>query len=89
MLIRAKQDGKGVASISAEVLENLNIKMDYLDIDAINQLVNQQITGAKRSLNDSARSRLDNSALSQFFKEHDNAYRDWENTVGKEAIGKM
>lgn len=86
MLIRAKQNGKGVGNISAEVLENLNIKMDYLDIDAINQLVNQQITGAMKGLNRNARSRLDNSALSQFFKEHDNAYRDWENTVGKEAI---
>jgi hypothetical protein len=37
-------------------------------------------------LDKKAKSRLDNSALSQFFKEHDNAYRDWENTVGKDAI---
>ena len=86
MLIKAKQAGQGVGSIPADTLNNLNIKMDYLDIDSLNQLVNQQITGLKKNLSNDGVGRVKNSALQQFFDKHDNAYKDWENSVGKEAI---
>tara|TARA_R110000787_G_scaffold35365_1_gene90903 strand:+ start:5043 stop:9422 length:4380 start_codon:yes stop_codon:yes gene_type:complete len=86
MLIKAKQAGEGVGPIPADVLDNLNIKMDYLDIDSLNQLVNQQITGLKKGLNNDGVGRVKSSALQQFFDKHNNAYKDWENSVGKEVL---
>ena len=86
MLIKAKQSGESMGGISKQALANLNIKMDYLDMDAINQLVNQKVKGLQKGLNKDARASVKNSALAEFFAQHDNAYKDWENTIGKAAI---